>query len=80
MLKKERNAGIELKGKCQNPQDIKNFDTLVGLMLNDQKVKSLDIPIDVFGEGFKTFLMKEDMDMIISAKEVSVNCIIFYIW
>ena len=49
-------------------------------MLKDQKVKSVDIPIDVFGEGFRTFLMKEDMDMIISAKEVSVNCIIFYIW
>ena len=31
-LEKERNAGIELNGKCQNPQDIKNFDTLVGLI------------------------------------------------
>ena len=35
---------------------------------------------NVFGEGFINFLMKEDMDMIISSKEVSDNCIIFYIW
>ena len=29
---------------------------------------------------FKTFLIKEDMDMIISFKEVSANCVIYYIW
>ena len=79
-MKKERNAETKLKGKCENPHDIKNFDTLVGLMLVENQVKSVDIPIDVFGEGFRTFLMREDMDMIISSKEVSANCIIFYIW
>ena len=79
-MKTERNAKTKLKGKCENPQDIKNFDTLVGLMLVENQVKSVDILIDVFGEGFRTFLMREDMDMIISSKEVSANCIIFYIW
>ncbi|RVW89531.1 hypothetical protein CK203_043584 [Vitis vinifera] len=43
---------------------------------NEVEVKSKD---DVFGESFKTFLMKEDMDMIISSKEVSSNCILYYI-
>ena len=59
---------------------IKNFDTLVGLMLVENQVKSVDIPIDVFGVGFRTFLIREDMDMIITSKEMSANCIIFYIW
>ena len=79
-MKIERSTKIELKSKCENPQDIKNFDTMVSLMFNDQKVKPVDIPSDVFGEGFRNFLMKEDMDMIISSKEVLGNCIIFYIW
>ena len=79
-MKIGRSSKIELKGKCENPQDIKNFDTMVSLMFNDQKVKPEDIPSDVFGERFRNFLMKEDMDMIISSKEVSGNCIIFYIW
>ena len=70
----------EIKSKCENPQDIKNFDTMVGLMFNYQKVNPLDIPSDVFGEDFRNFLMKEDMDMIISSKEVLGNYIIFYIW
>ncbi|KAL6347346.1 hypothetical protein AAG906_016813 [Vitis piasezkii] len=43
---------------------------------NEVEVKSKD---DVFGESFKSFLMKEDMDMIISSKEVSSNCILYYI-
>ena len=71
---------IGLKSKCENPQDIKKFDTMVSLMFNYQKVKPIDILSDVFGEGFRNFLMKEDMDMIISSKEVSGNCIIFYMW
>ena len=52
----------------ENPQDIKNFDALVGLMLNEGKAQGVEGPNDVFGESFKTFLMKEDMDMIISFK------------
>ena len=64
----------------ENPQDINNFDALVGLMLNEGKTQGVEVPNDVFGERFKTFLMKEDMDMIISFKEVSANCVIYYIW
>ena len=76
----ERSTKIELKSKCENRQDIKNFDTMVSLKFNDKKVKPVDIPSDVFGEGFRNFLMKENMDMIISSKKVSGNYIIFYIW
>ncbi|RVW72464.1 hypothetical protein CK203_060492 [Vitis vinifera] len=50
------------------------------LMLNEGKAQGVEVPNDVFGESFKTFLMKEDMDMIISFKEVSANCVIYYIW
>ncbi|KAL6333211.1 hypothetical protein AAG906_028394 [Vitis piasezkii] len=50
------------------------------LMLNEGKAQGVEVPNDVFGESFKTFLMKEDMDMIISLKEVSANCVIYYIW
>ena len=49
-------------------------------MLKEWKVKAIEVSNDVFDEDFKTFLMKEDMDMIISFKEVSANCVIYYIW
>ena len=49
-------------------------------MLTNIRVQSIDFRDDVFGGSFKTFLMKEDIDMIISSTEVSSNCILFYIW
>ena len=49
-------------------------------MLKNENVRSIDAPKCVFGESFKTFLMKEDMNMIISFTEVSSNYVIFYIW
>ena len=64
----------------ENPQDIKNVDPLVGLMLKKGKVQGVEVPNDVFSESVKTFLMKEDMDMIILLNEVSANCVIYYIW
>ncbi|RVW78576.1 hypothetical protein CK203_049758 [Vitis vinifera] len=76
---KEKTTENDLK-IGENPQDINNFDALVGLMLNEGKAQGVEVPNDVFGESFKTFLMKEDMDMIISFKEVSANCVIYYIW
>ena len=82
-LKKERDKKTkenEMKLKGENPQDIRNFDALVNLMLKNGNVQSIDIPKGVFGESFKTFLMKKDMIMIILFTRVSVNCIIFYIW
>ena len=66
--------------KGENPQDIKNFDSLINLMLKNGNVQSIDVPKGVFGESFKTFLMKEGMNMIISFTEVSAHCVIFYIW
>ena len=64
----------------ENPQDINNFDALVGLMLNEGKAQGVEVPNDVFGESFKTFLMKEDMDIIISLNEVLFNYVIYYLW
>ena len=62
----------------ENPQDINNFDALVGLMLNEGKTQGVEVPNDVFGERFKTILMKEDMDMIISFKcQLIVSYIIY---
>ena len=69
-----------LSFKDENPIDIKNFATFVGLLLKDGKVYAVKITEDVFGESFKTFLMKEDKDIIISSTEVSSNCLMFYIW
>ncbi|KAL6335825.1 hypothetical protein AAG906_040541 [Vitis piasezkii] len=59
---------------------MKNFETLVGLMLSTSRAYPINFLEDVFGESFKTFMMKEDMEMIISSKEVSSNCILYYIW
>ena len=78
--KKEIVNEVEVKSKSEKPQDVKNFEALVGLMLATSRAQSIDFLNDVFGESFKTFLMKEDMDMIISSKEVSSNCILYYIW
>ncbi|KAL6329138.1 hypothetical protein AAG906_007684 [Vitis piasezkii] len=58
---------------------MKIFETLVGLMLSTSRTHPINFPDDVFGESFKTFTMKEDMEMIISSKEVSSNCILYYI-
>ena len=49
-------------------------------MLKEWKVKAIEVSNDVFDEGFKTFLMKEDMDMIISLNEVLFNYVIYYLW
>ncbi|XP_034697194.1 uncharacterized protein LOC117923048 [Vitis riparia] len=65
--KKQKVNEVEVKSKGEKPQDMKNFETLVGLMLSTSR-------------SCKTFMMKEDMEMIISLKEVSSNCILYYIW
>eukprot|EP00261_Vitis_vinifera_P032239 XP_019073482.1 PREDICTED: uncharacterized protein LOC100854224 isoform X1 [Vitis vinifera] len=78
--KKQKENEVEVKSNGEKAQDIKNFEALVGLMLSTSRVHPVDFPDDVFGESFKTFLMKEDMDMIISSKEVSSNCMLYYIW
>ncbi|RVW30053.1 hypothetical protein CK203_113444 [Vitis vinifera] len=77
--KKQKVNEVEVKSKGEKPQDMKNFETLVGLMLSTSRTHPINFPDDVFGESFKTFMMKEDMEMIISSKEVSSNCILYYI-
>ncbi|KAL6334208.1 hypothetical protein AAG906_006801 [Vitis piasezkii] len=79
-FKKQRNKETRLSSKDENPVDIKNFATLVGLLLKEGKVHAVNITKDVFGESCKSFLMNDDMDMIISSTEVSSNCLMFYIW
>ncbi|RVW49610.1 hypothetical protein CK203_076737 [Vitis vinifera] len=78
--KKQKVNEVEVKSKGEKPQDMKIFETLVGLMLSTSRTHPINFPNDVFGESFKTFMMKEDMEMIISSKEVSSNCILYYIW
>ena len=48
----------EMKLKGENPRDIKNLDAMVNLMLKKENVQFIDVPKSVFGETFKTFLMK----------------------
>ncbi|KAL6323705.1 hypothetical protein AAG906_002173 [Vitis piasezkii] len=79
-FKKQRNEETRLSSKDENPVDIKNFATLVGLLLKEGKVHAVNITKDVFGESCKSFLMNDDMDMIISSTEVSYNHLMFYIW
>ncbi|WJZ84537.1 hypothetical protein VitviT2T_004137 [Vitis vinifera] len=78
--KKQKVNEVKVKSKGEKPQDMKNFETLVGLMLSTSRTHPVNFLDDVFGESFKTFMMKEDMEMIISSKEVSSNCILYYIW
>ena len=47
-------------------------------MLKNGNVQDIEVPKSVFGESFKTFFMKEDINMIISFTEVSANCITYY--
>ncbi|KAL6315985.1 hypothetical protein AAG906_014910 [Vitis piasezkii] len=79
-FKKQWNKETQLSYKDENPIDIKNFATLVGLLLKEGKVHAVNITKNVFGEHCKSFLMNGDMDMIISSTEVSSNCLMFYIW
>ena len=78
--KETKSNNVEVNSKGEKTQNIKNFDALVGLMLSTSRVQPIDFPDDIFGESFETFLMKEDMDMIISSKQVSCKCILYYIW
>ncbi|RVW89695.1 hypothetical protein CK203_047277 [Vitis vinifera] len=51
--------------------DIKNFATLVRLLLKEGKVHAVNITKNVFGESCKSFHMNDDTDIIISLTEVS---------
>ncbi|WJZ98379.1 hypothetical protein VitviT2T_016907 [Vitis vinifera] len=49
-------------------------------MLEGQPAPKVDFPINVFGMKFQTFLLTTEMKDVISAKELNMNCICFYIW
>ena len=53
-----------MKSYLENPQDIKNFALLVSLVLKDGNTIEVHFPIELFGIGFRTFIMREDMESI----------------
>ena len=68
------------KIKYENPRDIQLFSKTVSAMLEGQPTPKVDFPINVFGMKFQTFFLTTEMKDVISAKELTMNCICFYIW
>ncbi|KAL6337951.1 hypothetical protein AAG906_005914 [Vitis piasezkii] len=68
------------KIKYENPRDIQLFSKTVSAMLEGKPAPKVDFPINVFGMKFQTFLLTTEMKDVISAKELTMNCICFYIW
>ncbi|XP_059599048.1 uncharacterized protein LOC104881908 [Vitis vinifera] len=68
------------KIKYENPRDVQLFSKTVSSMLEGKPTPKVDFPINVFGMKFQTFLLTSEMNDVISAKELTMNCICFYIW
>ena len=68
------------KIKYENPRDIQLFSKTVSAMLEGKPTPKVDFPINVFGMKFQTFLLTIEMNDVISAKELTMNCICFYVW
>ncbi|RVW78474.1 hypothetical protein CK203_050426 [Vitis vinifera] len=68
------------KIKYENPRDVQLFSKTVSAMLEGKPAPKVDFPINVFGMKFQTFLLTSEMNDVISAKELTMNCICFYIW
>ena len=49
-------------------------------MLKDGNTIEVYFPIELFGIGFKTFIMREDIERMISFQELFANCILFFMW
>ncbi|RVW23451.1 hypothetical protein CK203_098917 [Vitis vinifera] len=49
-------------------------------MLEGKPAPKVDFPINVFGMKFQTFLLTTEMKDVISANELTMNCICSYIW
>ena len=77
--KKKRVVKSFMKLYLENPQDIKKIALLVSLVLKDGNTIEVHFPIKLFGIGFKT-IMREDMESMVSFRELSINCISFYMW
>ena len=67
------------KIEYENPRDIQLFSKTVSALLEDKSAPKVNFPINVFGMKFQTFLLTTEMDDVISAKELNMNCICFYI-
>ena len=67
------------KIKYENPRDIQLFSKTVSALLEGTSAPKVNFPINVFGMKFQTFLSTTEMDDVISATELNMNCICFYI-
>ena len=64
----------------ENPRDIQLFSKTVSAMLESKPITKIDFPINIFRIKFQTFLLITKMEDVIVAKELTINCICFYIW
>ncbi|RVW68139.1 hypothetical protein CK203_064045 [Vitis vinifera] len=77
-FKKQRNKETQLSSKDENLVDIKNFATLVGLLLKEGKVYVVNITNDVFGESFGMGkASKESMSRVIANRLMNANHVDF---
>ena len=67
------------KIKYENPRDVQLFSKTVSTMLEGKSAPKVDFPINVFGMKCQTFLLTTEMKDVISAKELTMNCICFHI-
>ena len=68
------------KIKYENPRDIQLFSKTISTILEGKPTPKVDFSINVFGIKFQTFLLTTEMNDVISAKKLTMNCICFYIW
>ena len=68
------------KIEYENPRDIQLFSKTVSALLEGKLAPKVNFPINVFGMKFQTFLLTTEMDDLIYAKELNMNCLCFYIW
>ena len=68
------------KIEYENPKDTRLFSKTVLAMLEGKPTPKIEFPINIFGIKFETFLLITEMEYVIYAKELTMNCICFYIW
>ena len=84
MLEKKKNVLKKIpsskKIEYENPGDIQLFSKTISIVLEGKPATKIDFPINIFGIKFQTFLLITEMEDVIAAKELTMNCICFYIW
>ena len=68
------------KIEYENPRDIQLFSKTVSALLEGKPTPKVNFPINVFVMKFQTFLLTTEMDDLITAKELNMNFLYFYIW